>query len=398
MSEESFYTLDGELINTDILVNKMISFFNDALGEKATQITDFNEGSEVRNLLESVAVDIYDLMWESDKNKSISFLTYAEGEWLDLHAEALGTVRGMGSEAYGTLLFEIPAPATSPIVIEENTIVVNEETEARYITEDEETISVGETSVTCPASSYLPGEDMNCPADTITIFLDNPPYIDMTVTNPSAFTGGMDEEDDDELRARLEALNTQDTFGSLSYYQNLALAVPYVHDIKITPSLNENYTNIVYVNFNTKPDDIDLINTMLVPVVEAFTDQENIVLGHRFQVMVCGYEIVNLRLDIYVDDLVDDNDIIDVLQTLFDGGTGDTGYYASGLNIEQPLTRYDIIKAVETLDGVADVDMVWRRIWEDDEPIDEIFSTISPALNNVFKLGTVTINQNIIGD
>ena len=64
IQEENFYTITGERIDRTTLVQKMIDYFNDKYPN--TQITDFNEGSEIRNLLEAIAVDIYHL--ESNNN------------------------------------------------------------------------------------------------------------------------------------------------------------------------------------------------------------------------------------------------------------------------------------------------------------------------------------------
>ena len=59
LGEESFYTIDGAEVNRGTLVQRMIDYYNSKYPD--TQITDFNEGSEIRNLLESIAVDIYHL-------------------------------------------------------------------------------------------------------------------------------------------------------------------------------------------------------------------------------------------------------------------------------------------------------------------------------------------------
>ena len=95
----------------------MIEYFNDLLGMDATSITDFNEGSEIRNLLESIAVDVYHLEKDNYENSRIAFIQYAYGQWLDLHGEEWECKRDLGSNSWGELEFTLPKSIGSNVRI-----------------------------------------------------------------------------------------------------------------------------------------------------------------------------------------------------------------------------------------------------------------------------------------
>ena len=57
-----FTSVRGEEISRNNLVKEMVDYYALKVQEGETRVTDFNEGSEIRNLLESIAVDVYYLM------------------------------------------------------------------------------------------------------------------------------------------------------------------------------------------------------------------------------------------------------------------------------------------------------------------------------------------------
>ena len=103
IENESFYNLIGDEISRESIVEEMIEYYNQKLELGETRVTDFNEGSEIRNLLESIAVDLYDLMEDNYEATKIAFISSAYGEWLDLHGEnpLINLPRDTGSEAVG---------------------------------------------------------------------------------------------------------------------------------------------------------------------------------------------------------------------------------------------------------------------------------------------------------
>ena len=74
IDDVSFFTVTGEEISREYLVNQMIGYYNMKLGIGETKVTDFNEGSEIRNLLESIAIDSYIIMEDKNELSKIAFI------------------------------------------------------------------------------------------------------------------------------------------------------------------------------------------------------------------------------------------------------------------------------------------------------------------------------------
>ena len=85
VDESTIYTVTNETITRSSIVQEMLNFYNLLFEVGDTHVTDFNEGSEIRNLLEVYAVDGYDLRDEQNNLDKIRFIETAEGEWLDKH-------------------------------------------------------------------------------------------------------------------------------------------------------------------------------------------------------------------------------------------------------------------------------------------------------------------------
>lgn len=374
--DTSFYTITGEEINRTILMQQKIDFFNEKYPD--VYLTDFNEGSVVRNFLESLSVDTFNIMRIDNDVERCAFISTATGNYLDLHGKDIGAPRDMGSQAWGTVLFSIPAEESFNIVIPEGTILVSSETGLQFVTIMEVVINVGELNVECPVRSVVVGDNNNAKVGTVNTFYDVKPYNAVTVTNPTVFTGGRDSETDDEYRERLLYLKQRDNFGSREWYTGLGMNVQSVHDVLIVPSTN-NYTGKVLVNANDKP----VPAGVLALVTSQYTNELNLVFNHSFEVESVGYTIVNLEIEVSVSQEIEEQEFITALKGLFDGNNK-----YDGLGINQWLSKYLIINCVESdIAGVYQVTNMTRDT--------EVFNKITPTTNTVLKLGTVTITQNL---
>ena len=79
LNDESFYNILGEEISRNGLVQQMINFYGLLLEVGETRITDFNEGSEIRNFLETIAVDHYVILEDQNEHAKITFIDTAYG-------------------------------------------------------------------------------------------------------------------------------------------------------------------------------------------------------------------------------------------------------------------------------------------------------------------------------
>lgn len=377
VEEENFYTITGEKIDRTTLVQKMINYYNEKYPD--SQITDFNEGSEIRNLLEAIAVDLYHLESNNNDVWRACFLSTSYGQYLDLFGEDLNTPRDLGANAWGTLTFTIPSAITDTVYIPYNTVIGSSTTGLNYITSIDCEIPPGETSVDCPAYSQVQGANTNADANTLTVFRDASPYTYLSVTNNNAFTGGRDSETDDEYRTRLLTAKTQDSFGSKEYYTNLGESVDGVHDILIVDATG--YTGKIIVNANTKP----VADETLAAVTAAFTDEANLVYNHSFTCEKVTYTTAPIELEVSVTEEISTTVIENVLTVLFNGGVYN-GTSFSGLKINESLSSYLIVSAIELIPGVLQV--------TDISSASSSFTKLTPLTNKVLKLGTVSVTQN----
>lgn len=376
--EENFYTITGEKIDRKVLVQKMIDGFNEKYPN--SQITDFNEGSQIRNTLEGISVDIYHLEKNDTNLLRACFLPTSYGQYLDLFGEELDTPRDYGDNAWGTVTFSIPEAITTPITIPFGTVLFSSTTGLNYVTNLDCEIPVGSTSVDCPAYSQVQGKNTNAEANTITLFRDTSPYNYLSVTNANAFTGGRDSETDDEYRSRLLIAKTKDGFGSKQYYYTLGGDVPGVHDIELVDKTG--YTAEVIVNGNDKPVSDDVLGA----VSAVFSDEANLVYKATFTCSKVQYTTVPLEITVSVTEEVLESEFNKALSALFDGGEYEQAVY-NGLKINGVLSSYLIVSAVELIPGVLQVTNITSG--------NNSFNNLTPETNKVLKLGTVNVTQNV---
>lgn len=374
-----FYDVGGFHVTKEFILQKMINYFNNKYPN--SQITDFNEGSEIRNLLESISVDIYHL--ESLENGLLrqAFLTTATGGYLDLHGEGLNVTRSIALQAQGTVTFSISEPVNYLITIPQHTRIVDTATGLYYETWTSCEIPIGETSVDCPVYSVVTGAGTNIPAESEFLFYDQNSFREVSITNSSAFTGGCDAETDEDYRSRLIEAKTSDGFGSREYYTKLG-RVKGTHDIALVPS--ETHTAKVIVNGYQKP----ITDGLLATVTAQYTNEKNIVYNHSFEVEKATFTTVDLTIVMTVSDEIQDSVIETILNNYFDGGiinANSQQFNNKGCSVNSKITNYELMTFIETIDGVIQVTSLTSTV---DFPL-------TPASNKVLKLGTVTITQNI---
>ena len=380
--DQKFYMLDGTGVDRTALLQYMIDFYNDKYPD--TEITDFNEGSEIRNLLEAIATNIFHLEYNDLLILRASFLPTSYGSWLDLFGEELNLPRDPGRQAQGDVTFSIQEPVNYLITIPQATRLVASDTGLYYDTYMTVEIPIGETSVDCPIYSVVPGAGTNAKADTITLFENPSLYQEVSVTNPLDCAGGTDTESDETYRQRLLEKKGEDGFGSLEYYKKLG-KVDGVHDIALVSSTN-GYTGKVLVNGYTKP----LGSSILAEVTSLYTNEKNLVYNQTFEVAEVDYTTLNLAIEVGVTDEVEDKIFIDALTNFINGGQvtlASTQLSAKGCTINESVTNYQLMTMLETLPFVVRVTSITCD--------GDVFSTLTPDTDTVFKLGTVTITQEI---
>ena len=390
IEEEVIYNVIGEEISRSNLVQEMINYYGLKREIGETAITDFNEGSEIRNLLEAIAVDIYALMEDQNQLSEIAFVETATGEWLDKHGANpfIKLARNLGAEAHGTVTFTIPEVQGTEIVIPEGTVVSSTENDLQYQTTGETIIGVGDTSADADIICLTVGEDGNCSKDTITVIDDD--YLDidgLTVNNSNSCVDGEDYEEDEEYRARLLAFERQDDFGSQGYYMELCSNVDGVHDVILVDDPIK--TMKVLVNGYNKPVDDTVINDVLA----VLSDLNNVVLTHNFNVDKVNRKIFDFDFTVDVTSEYETGIIKEVILKFIDGGSCsfDGRIEFTGVYTGQSVTNFELTNILQVLSNFISATVVITD--EDEETVEDCIVNS----DEVIQVGTITVTQNVIG-
>ena len=382
LEEVTFNNVNGEEISLSNLVSQMINYYEQKLEIGETKITDFNEGSEIRNILEAFAILGYAIMEEQNDNSKIAFINLSEGGWLDRIGELpfINLERITGAEAEGNLTFSIETALEEEYTIPAETIVESSETGMEYITLNDCVIPAGELSATVIAECMVVGSEGNVPAGSIDTITDDTVDTELvSVTNEYAFENGSDYEEDEEYRERLLATNQKEGFGSIGHYKDLCESVDGVHDVKLID--NATYTKKVIVNGFSKPVE----DSVYLDVITELSKLENLVVKHSFLAEKVAYTSVSLTINLDVTTEIPNQDLLDNLTAFFNGTAFDRIEY-DGLNIDEPLTYEKVASCFSLFGDVINVtDILYGG---------STLTSITPTLNTVFKVGTITFNQN----
>ena len=390
LNDESFYNILGEEISRNGLVQQMINFYGLLLEVGETRITDFNEGSEIRNFLETIAVDHYVILEDQNEHAKITFIDTAYGEWLDKHGQhpAIRLERNQGNEAVGEVTFTIPSVSTEQTIIPEGTLLASTETGLQFSTDYDAVIEIGDLNVDVQCTCMSVGEDGNVIAGSIDLIDDD--FLDVhgiTVTNTDAFTGGVDYEEDEAYRARLLEYVRREDFGSLPYYINLAETVPGVHDVKLVDEVG--VSKKILVNGDVK----ETSDTLLVDVLTRFSDTRNLGINHTFNVAKPTFVKYSLEVTVDVDAELPSGTFEDLLVKYVDGGysTFDGRIEFNGVRIGQSITKDEFVNALKIIGNVADATITIKNASSTSVDI------CSVEADEVVEITDVSVTQNVIG-
>ena len=378
LEEVSFYNVNGDEINLTNLVDQMINYYEMKLEVGETRLTDFNEGSEIRNILEAFAILGYAIMEEQSESTRIAFISTSEDTWLDRIGELpfIDLPRINGQESTGSVTFTLATALDDDYTIPSETMLLSSETGLSFETDGDVTIFAGELSATGIAVCFTEGADGNVGVGSIdTIDDDSVDTEILSVTNEYPFELGLDYEDDDTYRERLLANVRADGFGSVGHYTRIGETVDGVHDVKLVS--DESYTRKVLVNGKVKPTP----EGVLLDVLAEYSRLENLVLGHSFTVDRPEYVEVDMDLELSVSTLISEDDLLAKLTAFVDGGSVPSVDY-SGLRIGVDITEDDVNAVMASFEYVVSSSVTISE------------HTINDG--DVLKLGDVSFTQTVV--
>lgn len=184
--------------------------------------------------LYAVAAQIYSLYVQSEWVARQCFPQTAVGEYLDRHASLRGVERRRAAKAVGTLQFSVAEVHSTDLTIPAGTVCMTAGL-IRFETLEEAVISAGSLSVDVPAQAVEAGMAGNVASDTVLSMAVAPVGVS-AVSNPEPFTGGVEEEGDEGLRARvLETFQRLPNGANAAFYEQGALSFPQVAAANVIP-------------------------------------------------------------------------------------------------------------------------------------------------------------------
>ena len=181
-----------------------------------------------------VAAELYSLHVQNEWVARQCFPQTAAGEYLERHATLRGLERRRALCAEGSLRFSVDAALSTDLTIPEGCVCMTAGL-VRFETVGQAVLKAGSTRVDVPARAAEPGSAGNVGANTVLSMAVAPVGVNR-VTNPAAFTGGVDEEDDESLRTRvLETFRRLPNGANAAFYQQGAMAFEDVAAAQVIP-------------------------------------------------------------------------------------------------------------------------------------------------------------------
>lgn len=385
LDEISFYNLVGDEVSPLNLLSQMIDLYGEKLEIGESKLTDFNEGSVIRNILEGCCILAYAVLEDETEASKLPFISSSYGTWLDKIGENpfIDLARIEGSPSRGIATFTLSFEQDTDFLIPLDTLL-EDNNGLQYSTVSDCTIYAGELTAEVDVECLTDGYEGNIKPGQLTIIVDE--YIDsdlVSVNNLSEFTDGADYEDDEDYRTRLLENIRADGFGSEGYYLALGNNVAGVHDV-ILVDIDDEYTSTVIVNGYDKPTP----DNVLLDVLTEFSDVNKLVYKQVFNVGKPDYVSLDFTFDLTMLHEWSDEELNRFVTKMVNGGSYNQIEF-NGLNIGENLTNEFLTSNFSLLGDLVDI-----KVYLTGESA-EFVSTDLDELE-VVKLGTLTFNQTII--
>lgn len=180
------------------------------------------EGCDLAVRLWAAAAQLQALDIQADWVLDQSFPQTAQGVYLDYQGELRGLTRLPAAKAAGTLRFSVETAPMSDLTIPAGTVCMTED-EVRFQTTAAAVLAAGTLSADAPAEALEGGANGNAAAGAIRLLTACPLAI-TGCTNPAAFSGGSDAEDDETLRQRImESYQRLPNGANAAWYEQTAM-------------------------------------------------------------------------------------------------------------------------------------------------------------------------------
>jgi uncharacterized phage protein gp47/JayE len=220
------------------------------LRSRLPEITDFEKGSVIRSLLETIAFEQAVLYEQLDHVYNSSFINTATGLNLEKVVAILNVYRNEPDYASGKVTFYKEAKWAEKIIIPIGTQIVtedypNEEPQRKAYKTIEEGILLPEmNSIDVKVQADSRGREMETKKDTLIVLPSPIPGIERVTNNDPVDFLGRDRETDEELRLRAKKTLLAAGRASETSIEQALMAMPLVLDVKV---LEDDQPGVIHV-------------------------------------------------------------------------------------------------------------------------------------------------------
>lgn len=289
------------MANVDEIYSEMMDCFTSETG------MDLREGCDLAVRFYAVAAQVEGLYNQLDWVKNQCFPQTASGTQLDYHATLRGLTRKEAACATGTIRFFVSEGQEVDRTIDVGTVALTAGL-VRFVTTQEGVVAVGDSYVDVPAQAEEAGTQGNVTSLSIISMASAPVGVDQC-SNLNAFTGGTDQEDDEELRLRiLDSYSRLPNGVNVAYYQQEALEYEGVVAAVVQPCARGVGTvDVVIAVSGGLPDD-----SLVTALEEYFEERREIAV--QVEVRAPDQQEVEVQVQVLAEDGYDQTEIEAVVE------------------------------------------------------------------------------------
>lgn len=233
-------------------------------------------GTPERKILDSVASALSDAQIDLTQLQGALDIDTKTGSNLDNFLALFGFGRQQAVKATGFVEFgresgpslqDIRVPAGTQVMAPGVLLTDDAVVDVIYETTFDVTLLAGQTSVQAPVRAIAPGSAGNVSAGTVTAIASNTIFGIETINNPAPITGGIDGEDDDQLKVRFKNTVFRNLAGTQDQYIALALSAAYTKKVNVVGPISR-YREYLQVPLADDATAVN-VNTGVGPSLEA---------------------------------------------------------------------------------------------------------------------------------
>jgi phage-related baseplate assembly protein len=216
IEDKSFPRIDGTERKLSEIINEIITQMYEAQWNNETVVDSIYEGGENYFQIMAQGNLKYDVEYQLEMYNQTHYLQSMTGGALEDYGARYNLFKIDPVQAFGNVVFSIPAATVFTIMIYDGTIVRTNDNVVFQVVKGG-VIEAGQLNITLTVVCLEYGTVGNVRKGSIR-FIDTPSSTDLRVTNEFDFTTGVDRESDDEFKAEILASHDSYTVGTPSWF------------------------------------------------------------------------------------------------------------------------------------------------------------------------------------